>query len=846
MKESNGQATSPSIADQPPPIASLKSHQLTHQETIYSENEFEVNSTTIITNGNGAFTNGVTEEAKMNGSTEGLNGSQRVSKVRIENGNGVEEKASTEKSEKAEDGADDEDPEELRNVVNPLRASQRKPAQKQFRTSGTSTEDDDIEIGEISSFPPRGSLTRTSSRRKRKHTVSESSSIHEKLEPKIKEKEKAPAHQLGPDYVLPTTVSRTWEPEGAVKIPLDKSGPGSWPPVSVPTLLKNTAERFPDRIALAVKREGEWFHWTYTDYLEEVRLVAKAFIKLGLEPFHGVSIIGFNSPEWFLSNIGCIFAGGVAAGIYTTNNAESCRYVLANSRSNICVVENEVQLKKILAVKDQLPHLKTIIQYSSEKPSADGVLSWIEVLDLGKTVPDEVLETRLKAQAVNQCCTLIYTSGTTGDPKGVMLSHDNLTYTARVLESVYNFRLAEEAIVSYLPLSHVAAQMVDMYAPMAVAASTYFAQPDALKGSLVHTLNEVRPSVFFGVPRVWEKMYDKMIDVRNNLPGFKKNLFTWAQKKVLQYYLKKMRTGVSSGTISYKIADRLVFHKVRTALGLDQCQFAGTGAAPISKDVLEFFYSIGLPVLEVFGMSECSGPHCINTKGNFFIGSAGRALPASLVKIVAPDADGNGELCMLGRNVFMGYLNMEEKTKEALDEDGLLHSGDVAQVTDKGFVHITGRIKELLITAGGENVAPVPIEDNIKAELPFISNAMVIGDRKKFLSVLLSLKTEIDENMLPKEKLMSIVSDWAASKDCPNVTTVPEFVDKLDVLGQHIQDAIARANKTAVSNAQKVQKWAILPQDFSIPGGELGPTLKLKRNVAAKKYEDIIEGFYQE
>nr|XP_045624269.1 long-chain-fatty-acid--CoA ligase ACSBG2-like isoform X1 [Procambarus clarkii] len=648
----------------------------------------------------------------------------------------------------------------------------------------------------------------------------------------------------GPDQIIPTNSIKTWEPTGATKLKIGDQGPSAHTPVSVPTLLKNTAEKYPDTCALSVKRGGEWKNTTYKEYYDQVRIMAKAFIKLGLESYHAVCILGFNSPEWFISDLAAVFAGGFAAGIYTTNTPEACEHCAHNCEAQIWVVEDQKQLDKVLKIRGRLPSLKAIIQYSG-KPTVDGVLSWESAMALGKEQADSELEARLKHMAINQCCTLIYTSGTTGPPKGVMLSHDNITFTAHANCVNADFNPGKEIFLSFLPLSHVAAQMADLYVPMYAGGTCFFAQPDALKGSLAQTLKEVRPTRFLGVPRVWEKIYEKMLEVGRKTTGMKKSIATWAKSLGLETNLRKQRQDFSK-PFGYAVANAIVFKKVKALLGLDRCQLFLSGAAPIAPEILRYFHSLDIPLTEIYGMSESTGPHTIGMEKAFKLGSCGRTIPGCYTKLDKPDPEGNGEVCMGGRHVSMGYLHMEDKTNEAIDDEGWLHTGDIGRLDSDGFLFITGRIKELIITAGGENIAPVLIEDNLKAELPCLSNCMLIGDKRKFLSILLTIKTNVNlDSGEPLDTLSSSCVDW-----CRSVGSMAKTIQ--DVLAgpdanimRAIQDGIDRANKLAPSNAQRIQKWTILPRDFSLPGGELGPTMKLKRPVVAQKYCETIERFYE-
>ncbi|KAI4494503.1 hypothetical protein M0802_008824 [Mischocyttarus mexicanus] len=649
----------------------------------------------------------------------------------------------------------------------------------------------------------------------------------------------------GPDQVLMTDVDTTTEANGRVRITLGE-GINATLPVSIPGLLSSIAKKYPDRLAMVSQPglDGTSTTYTYKEYETEVRTVAKAFLKLGLERYHSVCILGFNSPQWFISDIAAIYAGGFAAGIYTTNSAEACQYCAQHSKANIIVVEDAKQLEKILQIKKNLPDLKAIIQYEGIPKDKD-VIAWHELLEIGKQESDDKLESVLKTIGINECCTLVYTSGTVGNPKAVMLSHDNLIHDTRAVRKCADFELNYEKVVSYLPLSHVAAQLVDIFLTMSLAATVYFADKNALKGSLVETLVVARPTAFLGVPRVWEKIYEKMQLVARNNSRVKTWIAGWAKAQGLLYNTNKMN-GVDYKHWGYVIAKWLVFDKVKTTLGLDKCKLFVTAAAPLSTEVKKYFLSLDIPIMEAFGMSECSGAHSLSLLENYSLSSVGTVLPGFRTKLENPNETGEGEVCMHGRHVFMGYLNEPEKTNEAKDQKGWLHSGDIGRIDANGVLYITGRIKELIITAGGENVPPVHIEELILSELPVLSNALLIGDKRKYLTVLVTLKAETKAGTgEPLDDLTPDTLTWLKSIGS-NAKTVSEIINSKDPLVHtEIEEAIKRTNLKATSNAQKVQKFRILPHDFSIPTGELGPTLKLKRNVVTNMYADLIEEMYQ-
>ncbi len=552
---------------------------------------------------------------------------------------------------------------------------------------------------------------------------------------------------------------------------------------------------------------------------------------------------------------GSILAGCIGAGIYSTNMAEACYYISDHSKAKVVVLDNNKQLAKYTQIASRLPHLTGIVMWE-EAPDpvlvekcGKPVYSWEEFLKLGCEVSDAAVDERAFSVKPGNCASLIYTSGTTGPPKSVMISHDNLTWTGQNLLDHYVDMNHEARIISYLPLSHIAAQLIDIFCIMFLGGSTWFAQPDALKGTLTLTMKQVRPTFFFGVPRVWEKMQEKIIEIGRQSTGIKKSLAIWAkscgmEKNRLSQY------GAGGGTPwGYGCANSLILSKIKEALGLDHATVCFTGAAPISTETLWFFASLDIPIYELFGQSECTGPQTVSCSKAWKIGYCGRPLKGSESKIDST----TGELLYRGRHIFMGYMYMEKETRDTIDDDGFLHSGDVGEFDNNddvdvpkpsGFMKITGRIKELIITAGGENIPPVLIENEMKSNMIAISNCMVIGDRRKFLSMLISLKVEVDvETGLPTDKLATD-SLFVAQQIGSNAKTYTEA--KADPLfKQYIDNGIKAGNTKTTSNAQHIQKWIWLPEDFCERNGNLTPTLKLKRKIVATKYADLIESIYE-
>jgi len=583
----------------------------------------------------------------------------------------------------------------------------------------------------------------------------------------------------------------------------------------VSDVLDQTARAHGDQPAMKVKQGGLWQTTTWKEYRDQARLVARGFLKLGLEPKQGVAIIGYNCPQWFLADVGAILAGGFPAGIYTTNSGEQCAYIADHSDAVLAVVEDATQLQKFKQVWGELPKLKAIVMMNGQDADPR-VHTWEQLLQLGAQVPETELDARIAAQLSDDVCTLIYTSGTTGNPKAVMISHDNITWTSRQALQAMDLRTGDHAI-SYLPLSHIAEQIVSLHGPMLIGGCVSFAESIDKLGD---NLREVRPHYFLGVPRVWEKIQAKMQAAGAQNPPLRKKIAAWARVQGLAGGNAEQKGGQKP--LLYGVANKLVFSKVREKLGLDRCRIQITSAAPIARDTLEFFLSLGLPIYEVFGMSESTGPATISTPDRYETGKAGFCLPGAEIKIAA-----DGEICMRGRHICKGYYKNPDATAEAIDGEGWLHSGDIGTIDGRGLLQITDRKKDLLITAGGENVAPQVLEGELKG-IPVVSQAVVVGDRMKYLGALLTLDAE---------KVAQVAGEFGSpARDVASAATCEVFKGAL-------QRQIDDVNKK-LAQVQTIKKWTIIPAEFSIEGGELTPTMKIKRKVIREKYAKEIDGLY--
>jgi long-chain acyl-CoA synthetase len=568
-------------------------------------------------------------------------------------------------------------------------------------------------------------------------------------------------------------------------------------------VLRQAAER-PSTIAYQAKVNGRWQPTTWRTYVDQIRTCARALISLGLPRGGKVAILGFNRPEWVIFDHAAMMAGGVPAGIYTTCSADEVQYIVHHSEAHVVLVENADQLAKIKARREQLPLLRYIVMMKGAQATGTDVLTWEDMLAKSETVPESELDKRIDAIEQADLATLIYTSGTTGPPKGVMLSHRNLAWTSQALIDVSGSPGGDVSL-SYLPLSHIAEQMCTLHMPASMGSTVYFAESIE---KVPENLKDCRPTVFFGVPRIWEKFHAAMAAKLAETTGAKKRLVEWARGVCARVNALRDRDERIPRRLEaqYRLANKLVISKIKQAIGFDRVRELISGAAPIAPDVLTFFASLDLPIHEVYGQSEDSGPTSFNLTGKAKIGTVGPPIPGLEVKIAE-----DGEILVRGPNVFLGYYKEPEATADAL-RDGWLCTGDLGAFDSEGFLSITGRKKEIIITAGGKNIAPKNIEAAIK-ELPLVGEAVVIGDRRKYLTALVTLE--------------------------------PTAADKVsgDQIRSSIQAKIDEVNQS-LARVEQVKKFAILERPFGIDTGELTPTMKLKRKVIAQKYAREIEAMY--
>ena len=499
----------------------------------------------------------------------------------------------------------------------------------------------------------------------------------------------------------------------------------------VPKLLDSVAEKFGDRTAVSFKRDGTWVSHSWKQHRHEIHLIARGLIKLGFKAASHACILSYNRREWLVADLAVIAAGGVPAGIYPTSSAEQSSWIVEHCKAAFLFVENLSQLEKVYGSVAALPDLIGIILIEGDD-SRDKVWTWSKLLELGKKQSQQELDKRIDAQSIEDPATLVYTSGTTSNPKAVVLTHENLNWVAQSVIGHHFEVTLDDIFISYLPLSHIAEQVTTIHGALVAGYSVAMAESMEKLGE---NLKEVRPTIFLGVPRVWEKIQAKMVEKGASASPLKKKLVAWAKKTGLDYAYKAA-DGSQPG-LAFKLADKIVYSKVREALGFDRCRVMVTAAAPIGRATLEFFFSLNIPVMEVYGMSETTGPATVSVPGQGYrIGKAGKAIHGSKLKIAE-----DGELLVKGKHVFKEYLHDKAATSEAINSEGWLHTGDLGSIDENGFLTIEGRKKNLIITSGGENIATEMLEHQFSG-IAGVEHVFVAGDGEKFLTMLLTLERE--------------------------------------------------------------------------------------------------------
>jgi len=602
----------------------------------------------------------------------------------------------------------------------------------------------------------------------------------------------------------------------------------NWPFRSLPDMLMQNALVFKDKIAIAYKKGNGITKFTYEDFYKFTLMVSRGLKKLGVKPKDKIAILSETRPMWSLADFGIMNLGAVVVPIYHTNTPEQVAYIINHSESRVCFVSDKTQYLKLLEVRDQLPSLEFVIahdRFLGDKKLP--LITFYQVSEISEALSlDEQkdIESHIKSIDIDDTFTIIYTSGTTAEPKGVELTHKNLISNIYYInKKAKNLIDSNDVFLTFLPFSHILGRADSYYLPLAYGAEIAFAESIE---KIADNILEFKPTIIVTVPRLLEKIYSKILDSVHHASNFKKNLFHSALNTARQYvdavYVNKNLT--SALEFKYKLFDKLVFSKVREKLGLDNFKTFVSGGAPLDIEVNKFFWGLGIKVLEGYGLTETSPVLCVNSFEQIKFGSVGTLIDDTQIKI-APD----GELLFKGPQITKGYYKAPQLNQEAFDEEGFFRTGDIGKIDEEGFIYITDRKKELIITAGGKNIAPAPIENALKLS-KYISNAYVYGDRKPYLVALVTMNVERVLEFAREHHLHYFdISDLAKN---PKV---------LDLFKSEIE-----AINKKLAKYETIKKFSIVPHDFSIEGGELTPTLKLKRRVIYKKYMDKIECLYTE
>jgi Long-chain acyl-CoA synthetases (AMP-forming) len=580
-------------------------------------------------------------------------------------------------------------------------------------------------------------------------------------------------------------------------------------------LMPLAAQRHADLAAVTYKdSSGEWVSKTYREVGEIVRQLALGLIELGIEKGDKVAILANTRPEWTYFDFAALSTGATVVPIYQTNSPEECQYVIENSDAKAVIVEDSEQLAKIDEIRNQVPKLERVIRMEG---SGGDAISMDELIEAGSSRSDSEWEQRWQSVTPDDICTFIYTSGTTGPPKGCVISHGNYrSMTTMALdESVLD---SDTTTYLFLPLAHSFALLIQ-FLSFDLGGNIAYWERDPLK--IVPNLAEVKPEYFPSVPRIFEKIYTAATSEIEKSGGIKKLVFNWAIR-VGEKVRERERAGKPIGWLlrkQYEVADKQVLSKIRALFGgnIKNCV---TGAAPINPEILRFFDAAGVLILEGWGMTETSTAATVARPDAFKFGKVGRAFKGCEIRIAE-----DGEILVKGPNIFQGYYKNEKATKETL-EDGWLHTGDIGELDEDGYLSITGRKKDIIITAGGKNITPANLEAEIK-QSPYVSQCVVIGDRRPYLVALITLDMEECEKLC-KEK------GWPAD---------PAELRRNEGMRAIIQEHLDKINEK-FARVEQVKKFEILPHDLSQETGELTPTLKVKRNVVADKFEQDVDALY--
>jgi long-chain acyl-CoA synthetase len=595
---------------------------------------------------------------------------------------------------------------------------------------------------------------------------------------------------------------------------------------TLPKLFEARCKELGDRTAHREKDYGIWLSFSWGDFWTHAKLIGLGLVSLGLKRGDVVSILSEDNKEWIYTDIGVQCVGGIGSGVYTTDSAKQLEYLVNDSDSRFLFIENDEQLDKYLEVKDKMKGLTKAIVLDRDGLhdfEDDSVIFLDELYALGREFEKSnagFFEAEIAKSTPDDICILVYTSGTTGMPKGAMINHSNMIYSlSSGLENAPIYPTDEQ--ICFLPLCHILERLFSGFGPIASKATLNFAESPE---TVFDNLQEVSPHTFVAVPRLWEKIYSRVaILVADATPtqkwAFSKALAVGEKKGTLELEGKPVPAGTA---LAYKFWDMVVLRNLRRMLGMDRLRRGGTGAAPISPELLAWFRGIGVPVLEGYGMTESAGVISINSFTENKIGSVGVPVPGAEVRIAA-----DGEIQYRAGNVFQGYLNKPDKTAETITEDGWLKTGDVGYMDNQGFLSITGRLKDIIITAGGKNITPAEIENRLKFS-PYVSDAVIIGDKRKYLTCLVMIDQENVEKFAQDRRIpFNNFASLCAAKEVQEL----------------IREVVNEVNKD-FARVEQIKDFRLIDILLTAEDDELTPTMKLKRSFVETKHEALIADMY--
>lgn len=592
---------------------------------------------------------------------------------------------------------------------------------------------------------------------------------------------------------------------------------------SVPEMWHHRVESTPDAEALFRRREGKWVSMTWREAGDRVQAMANGFLELGVEPESRICLISQTRLEWVLTDLAILCCGGATTTIYPSNTAEECAFIIRDCGAVVVVCDTDEQVQKLLKIREQLPALRRIVTFDGKATDDGFVVTLRDHETRGTTFAEgqpTVYDTTWRAIDATRLATLIYTSGTTGRPKGVMLTHDSWIYEAEALDALRFMSPADKQFL-FLPLSHVFAKVMQVV-------MIRLGIPTAVDGdidTLMTNLGETQPTWMGAVPRIFEKAYNKIVSSAKEGNSVKYSLFKWALEVGAEVSRERQAGREPRGAlrVKYQLADRLVFSTVKQRFG-GRLRFFISGGAPLAKEIAAFFHACDILILEGYGLTESSAATCLNRPDDFVFGTVGKPLPGTEVRVA-----NDGEILIKGRGVMKGYYNLPEATADAFTADGWLRTGDIGVLLDSGHLKITDRKKELIITAGGKNIAPAHFQALLKSRCPYVSQVVMHGDRRPFCVALISIRE-------PE------VSKWARENNI-------SFADYADLAAKPevkrlIFGYVEEINRDLPSY-ETVKNIALLPEDITEANGQMTASLKVKRTVVEARYADTLEAFYR-